>query len=157
MATASPPTIGRERKKPGPIIPVGFTLSLIFMGADIVPLSLRPLDHLGIPYPHILRYTHVIAPIAALVLWIVFRRSTLAAIVAFLFAILGITSVAQWADSRPIKIPVTHWIDSHEWQKKLGFNIWEQGDAHGTAVWVDRTPGRANLVREEAKKMGVGN
>src|SRR5437870_1619657 len=100
METTTPPTTGKEKKNPGLIIPVGFTLAIVFMGGDIIPLSLRPLDYLGMPYPHILRYTHFIAPVAALILWMVFKRSNVVAIIAFLLAGMSIASVAQWADSQ---------------------------------------------------------
>ena len=157
IPTTPPPTTVNGKKKPGIIVPAGLTLALIFMGGDFVPLSFRPLDYLGMPYPRILTYMHFIAPVTALIVWIVFKRSTVVAIIAFCLALMSMTSVKQWADSQPIKIPITHWIDSYEfdaWQKKIGFKVWERGDSQGNWLWVDRTPGRADQVRDELKEMG---
>lgn len=159
MEITTPPSTGKEKKKTGLIIPIGLTLALIFMGADIIPLSLRPLDYLGMPYPHILRYTHFIAPVAALILWLMLKRSIVVSIIALLLAVYSMTSVAHWADSQPIKIPVRRWTDSGElkaWEKKLGFKVWEQGgNSNGTNLWVDQTPGRADQIRDEVKRMGI--
>lgn len=158
MPTTSQPHGAAATKKPGFIVPIGFTIAIFFMGGDIIPLSLRPLNYLGIPYPHILKYTHFIAPVAGLNLWIMFRRSMFAAIIGFLAAVMAIESVAHWADAEPIKIPVTRMIDPNEWeawQKQLGFKVWEQADSQGASMWVDRRPGRAEKVRAEVKRMAI--
>ena len=152
--------MGVEEKKgrTGIIVPLGITAALIFMGEAFIPLSLRPLDYLDIPYPHVLRYTHVIVPLLALGVWLASKRSTLVAIVVFLAASWAVAGVAQWADQRPVKIHVTRWIASYEheaWEKQLGFKVWENADHTGAWMWVDRTPGRAEKVTEEVKRMGI--
>src|SRR3954471_16529807 len=56
-------------------------LFLLFLGATLVPSSLRPLDYLGIGYPRVLRYTHFIVRALALIAVLSFRRSPIAAFV----------------------------------------------------------------------------
>ena len=150
--------VKEKKRRTGIILPLGITAAMIFMGGDFIPLSLRPLDYLDMPYPHILRYTHVIVPLLALGLWLVCKRSNVMAIVVFLTASWAVTGVAQWAEQQPVKIHVTRMIDSYEWeawQKQLGFKVWETGNQSGTEMWVDRTPGRAEKVTQEVKRMSI--
>ena len=65
-----------KKRRTGIIVPLGITAAMIFMCGDFIPLSLRPLDYLDMPYPHVLRYTHVIVPLLALGVWLASKRST---------------------------------------------------------------------------------
>jgi hypothetical protein len=101
---------------------------------------------------------HIIFAVLALVLSIALRRSTLPLIL-FVLAWVSIPVVAKWADSRPVRIPVSRMMPSYEWeawQKELGFKVWMQGQSgRGDEMFVDRTPGRADRVRAELPRFGI--
>jgi hypothetical protein len=138
-------------------------LFLLFLGATLVPRSLRPLDYLGIGYPRVLRYTHFIVPALALIAVLSFRRSPIAAFVIVLLGMLALTSVPNWTRTRAAKVPITHTIDSdafEAWEKELGFKVWQRAGGRtdggrGPEMWVDLTPGRAERVADEVNRMGI--
>jgi hypothetical protein len=153
--TDQKPTGNRAMESLGFIGPVGLTIVFAFMGGETIGAKLSRLDYLEMPYPRILGHLHVIVSLIGLFLCLVCKRSTLPMIV-LLLPTITIPLVARWADSRPIRIPVSRFIV--EWtalQKNLGFKVLEQGDKRGTAIYVDRNPARADRVRAELVRMGV--
>ena len=40
-------------------------------------------------------------------------------------------------------------------ENRMGFKIWEKGDSTNIELWVDRTPGRAEALVAEVKRMGI--
>ena len=66
MRQSQSTSIVKTKRRLGFIIPLGLTLAMIFTGSDLILLAFRPLDYLGMPYPHILRYTHFIVPVGRL-------------------------------------------------------------------------------------------
>ena len=146
----------RTRRRISFIIVLGLSLGLMFMGADFVPLTLRPLDQLGIPYPHAFRFVHFIAPASVILVWLISRRSGWAAGVALFLAIGVMTSVAHWADTQPARIPITKWMVETELtaaQQQLGFKITETGDKDGIFLLVAR--GNEPAATAEVKRLGV--
>ena len=143
------------------VVASGVGLGVIAIGAGFVPQSLRPLEYLGIGYPQFLPYTHFIVAGFPLLAALLFRRSKLAAVwmfVATLVSLLTISSVPNWARSQTATVRVTRLIDGDAfdaWQKDLGFKVWEQSDHHRAQMRVDRTPGRAETLAAEAKRMGI--
>ena len=126
------------------LVAIYVTLGLMFLGNDW-RISFTPLDHLGMPYPHVLRYAHVILPGLAFTLWIILRRSNLVAILAFIIIAYAMAAVPQWAERQPVKIPMTRMIGSYELEtmaQELGFRV----SSSGGFLLVDRTPGRAEQV-----------
>ncbi len=134
--------------------------SSVMMGADIIALSFGPLKHLGIVYPAVLDYTHIIAPCAALVLWYALgrRRPKLLAVVVCILSFETISAVADWADRQTDKVNVTAWIkpkDVAPLEDRLGFKMWETGDSHGPQIWVARMPGHADQLIAQTKRLGI--
>ena len=149
--------IRRDARRPSLIIWFGVTLGLMFMSADF-QLVFRPMDYLGMPYPHVLKYLPFILPAIGFALAVVCKRSNLIAISTWILWTLAVMAINRWVEAQPIKIHVTRMIDSHEfkaWEKSLGFKVWEMGDQSGVAMWVDRTAGRAAQVTQEVKRMGI--
>lgn len=149
----------RKPKRPvGFVVPVVVAVGVMFLGADFIPLSLRPLDYLGIPYPAVLRYVHLILPAAFVAACLIFNRSHAVAIVALLLATTAMGGVAQWADAQPAKVRVTQTVydgDFDGWLKTLDFPVWQMADQDGPQMWIDRTPGRAERLTAEAKRLGI--
>ena len=144
-------------------LPVVVPLVLLFLGATLIPRSFRPLDDLGIPYPHVLRFTHFIVAATTFLALLSLRRHPLAAFVIVVIAMLAITSMSNWPRSRVAAIPVTGLIDGREfeaWQGRLGFKVCQHAGGRndggrGPEMWVDRTPGRAEKVAEHVKRIGI--
>jgi len=146
------------KKRVGFIVPLGLAIAFVFMGADFTAISLRPLEYLGIPFPSVLKYAHVIVPAVAFSLWFVARRSTILSSLIFIATLMLLPIPAQWADGRPVKIHVTKEIDGitiTSLETRLGFKVRETGDASGEQLWVDRTPGREQALTAEAKRLGI--
>jgi hypothetical protein len=138
------------------------SVGLFVMGADIIPLSLRPLRYLGIAYPAPLDYTYVIAPVVGLAIWLALRRRRplLAGVAGWLVASVTISAVMGWADRQPTKVRVVRWIDPtidsadvHSVEARLGFKIYETGTGEGNELWV--RPENAAAVTAEAKRLGI--
>lgn len=156
--------VERGSKRPFSIIVfVGVLVAIVFMGGDIIPLTLRPLKYLGISFPKILQYTHLIAPALALVLGIVLRRfwpngATMVCVVLCILCAVAVSSAARWADQQVEKVKITKCIDGNDippLEARLGFKVWETGNSSGTELWIDRTPGHALQLTDEAKRMGI--
>ena len=133
-------------------------LGMVGIGVDTIWPAFDPLDYLDIPYPHLLRYATFIAPGLAFVLWLLCRRSNLVNTLAFLIPLLTIATVTNWADNQPVKIHVTKWFEYDQREaeeKQLGFKVYEIDGKDGYEMWVDRTPGRANLLTAEVKRLGI--
>lgn len=142
------------------VVVLYFTVGSIIAGFDIFSMRLWHLDYLSIPYPHIIHYIPLIVPLVGFALWIVFKRSMIAAVVIFLGVSLAYTEVTRWAADQPVKIPVTCKIDSigsyewEAWERKLGFKMVRHSDRDVSEIWVDRTRGRSERVKEALKHMG---
>jgi hypothetical protein len=140
------------------IVLIAFLFAFIFLGNDIVGLSLRPLKYLGIGFPPVLAYTHFIAPAIALALLVVFGRRCPEWVILALCVvdIMAISAVAKWADKQIDKVQITRWInDIKPLEGRLGFQVWEIGNASGDQLWVARGSGRVQRLTAEAKQMGI--
>jgi hypothetical protein len=139
---------------------LGVFVAIVFMGADIIYLSLRPLKYLGIWFPPVLEYTHFIAPLFACGVWIVFHRRWpwLSVLAAYLFGCSTIGGAAYWADHQVDKVKITTFITSNDidsLQSRLGFKVWEQGDYSGTTLSIARVPAHTFQLTAETKRMGI--
>jgi hypothetical protein len=149
-----------RRRTSGAVIILLF-FALVFMGGDIVPLSLRPLDYLGVTYPAVLGYTHLIAPAITFAMWAVFTRwqpnlSEIAAFVAMILCSVAIAAVPRWADQQIDKVKVTTWMDDiSKLEGRLRFKIWEEGNSNGTELVIARIPGHAALLTAEVRQKGI--
>jgi hypothetical protein len=153
-----PPPTTAPKRRVGVVVPILVAAGIMFLGADFIPLSLRPLDHLGIPYPPILRYAHFILPAAFVAVCLTFNRSHAAAILALLLTTTASGGVARWADAQPAKVRVTRTVydrDFDGWLTTLDFPVWQTADQDGPQMWVDRAPGRAERLTAEAKRLGI--
>ena len=152
----TPRTQPARRQSAGFVIVLGLAVALVAVGSDFVPLSLRPLDYLGLPYPRVFRVIHLLGPALAVAVWLASRRSAVATGAAFFIAVFVMTQVARWADGQPARIPVTRFIDGTDlsaMEGRLGFRVWETGDKDGTFLLVGRTNERA--ATDETKRHGV--
>jgi hypothetical protein len=56
------------------------------------------------------------------------------------------------------KVPITKWVEGNDrpaLEARLGFKVWEEGDAGGMALWVARRPGYATSLAAEVQRMGI--
>jgi hypothetical protein len=152
MESAPPKT----KKQNGFIVPLGVAAGAVFMGADFAAISLGPLEYLGIPFSPVLRYAHFVAPAVAFTLWFFTRRSATLSAVLFVLTLTLVPTASMWADVRTVNIRITKWIDDiPQLEGRLGFKVFETGDANGVELRVDRTPGRALALTAEVKRLGI--
>jgi hypothetical protein len=141
------------------IVLVGLLIALSFMSADIIVLALRPLTYLGVRFWPALRYTPILASVTAFVIWLVLRRwrSNLAAIIGLVVSIAMISGVASWADHQIAKVKIKTWINSNDFpslEARVGFKVWETGDASGNQVWVTKVSDHTAAITAEMKRLG---
>jgi len=152
---ASPPPPRSERRPISFILMLGLLVVLVALGADVVPLAMRPLDYLGVPYPHAFRVMHLIMAALVFVVWFVFRRSGVATVVALFLAICVMATVTQWADAQLARIPLANWMEGTELRAaelRLGFKITESGNKDGSFLLVGR--GNEQAATDEVKRLG---
>jgi hypothetical protein len=146
------------KKRPNLIIWMGVTIAPMFLAADLIPVAFTPIDYLNMPYSRILWCMPFALIPVGFVFAITFNRSKTIAGVTLMLVMCSIIAIASWARAQPIKIHVTRMVDSYEidaWQKTLDFKVWQQADRTGAEFWVDRTPGRAEQVTREVRRMGI--
>jgi hypothetical protein len=130
------------------------------MGADLVPLSLRPLKYLGIGFPAVLGYTHIIVPGAMLLSWLVIRHRfpITAGVASVIVCAIAISAVPKWADRQVDQITNNRWIDGDQLrslESRIGFKVWEQGGSSGVQLSIAKVPGHVDLLTAELKRRGV--
>ena len=104
---------GKPRRPVSIIVLVWVFLGMVVIGADIIALSLRPLNYLGVSYPAILGYANFIMPPIAFVLWLLIgrKRPLGIAVLALLLCGVAIMSVPEWADRQVDQVKITKSID----------------------------------------------
>jgi hypothetical protein len=137
------------------LLPLYFFAGLAFVGASVVHLVTVPLRALGVPYPSVLDYWHLLAPAACALVWAVLLRRrpalTAVAVVACAAAlVLGVRS----AESRVARIPVTRFLTDSERGSLGGVRVFERATSgRGHEVFV--APADEPLAREELGRVGV--
>jgi hypothetical protein len=131
---------------------------MMFMGAGITVISLRPLKALQVSYPGWMDYSHFLIPGACAIVWILsFRKwPNAGAIVAVLLCATLLPLVPRYAESRVAKVPVTRWIDSNDLKSiedRVGVPVTEQGSREGTFVIV--APANEQRVRAELARLNL--
>jgi len=153
---------GREMQKKwaptGLLLPVMIGFAFMFMSSNLITLALRPLRYLDVPVPSIFYAVPYLAPIAGVLIWLAFswRLPTLAAVAVLVLPGLMIMGVLKWAERQVDKVPVTKWINGNDLpplEARLGFKVWEQGNAGGMALWVARRGGYAAALENEVRRM----
>ncbi|MDB5318448.1 MAG: hypothetical protein JWN40_79 [Phycisphaerales bacterium] len=149
-----------EDSRTGVILPVAACLTVAFIGNDWITLPLRPLRYLEVPFPNVLYATSYLAPIAGAVLWLAFRRRwrVPSVVAGLLLPWVIVYGVLGWAGHQVEKVPTTTWVEGNDLpalEARLGFKVWEEGDASGKALWVARRPGYATSLAAEVRRMGI--
>lgn len=133
---------------------VGFTI----MGADFAAITLRPLRALGVPYPAVMDYAHVIVPAACAALWRVTRRRWPMAgpVAAVVLCVVLVTQIPRYAESRVARIPVNAWIATSEldaFKARTGSTVVQIRLREGAFVLV--APSNELAAREELQRLGL--
>lgn len=137
-------------------------LGYAFMGNSNVLLALRPLTHLGVPFPAALRYAPVAGIAAAGALWWLGGRRRRPGI-GFLLGVAAelaiIYGVVHHADGRLAKIPTTRSLTREEVRAvsdRAAVPIWQQAASGvGHEVFVEDRPGLRDRVAGELDRAGV--
>jgi hypothetical protein len=147
-----------EKARLGFILPAMLFAGNAFMANDWIVIALHPLRHLEVPFPDVLRAVPYLAAIVGSLLWLALRRRwpVLSAIAGFMLMWVMLAGVLGWADHQVEKVSITreiNGIDLPPLEARLGFKVWEQGDAGGMALWVARRPGYATSLAAEIRRM----
>jgi hypothetical protein len=142
----------------GLLLPVTLGFAFMFMSSSVITLALRPLRYLDVPVPSIFYAVPYVAPIIGILIWLAFswRLPTLSAVPVLVLPSLMIMGVLKWAERQVDKVPVTRWINGNDLpplEARLGFKVWEQGDADGMALWVARRAGYSAALADEVRRM----
>jgi len=155
MANSATPTTQSRRQPSIPfILMLGLSLALLVIGADAVFPALRPLDQLGIPYPHVFCFIPFLLPAMVILVWFISRRSVVATGVALVLAVCVMTAATHWADAPLARIPLANWMEGTELraaEQRLGFKIAETGIRDGSFLLVDR--GNEKAATNEVKRL----
>jgi hypothetical protein len=140
------------------LLPAMICFAFMFMSGSWITLALRPLRYLDVPVPSIFYAVPYLAPVAGLLIWLAlgWRLPALSAVMGFVLPWLMIMGVMKWAEPQVDKVPVTKWINGNDLrplEARLGFKVWEQGDAGGMALWVARRGGYAAALADEVRRM----
>lgn len=150
--------IGRSSS---PLILILVLFALTFMGADIVSIELRLLQSLRISFPSILLYTHFIAPIVGIGVWLLLRRKfpKLSQIAALLLCVFLIEGIVLYRNSQVDSVPIQRYLSEDERQaltSRLPFPFVEQASSgEGNRIFVEKGSSRAERVRQELSRLHV--
>lgn len=132
---------------------------LMFMGADIVAISLMPLRSLNIPYPNWWNYIHVIVPgVAAILGLAMFRRSPwVGALVVILLSQALIGLVPSAVDRRVATIRMgdyrNDWSFLDRVRERVDFKVFARSSGGVMEVFV--APQNEQRAREELARLNL--
>jgi hypothetical protein len=137
-------------------LPPYFFVSYCLVGVSINHVNLMVLDILGIPYPRILAYWHLVVPAGCALLWLATLRRwpVLGGIGFVLLCVVLLPAPVFYVQSRIASIPVTRWLTQDEQQglDAVPIRICQQG-LNNPEVIVSRE--NEERAREEIKRLGL--